>query len=123
MAQLPAYLRLGPPAPGAPSPGPHACCLDFDILKAPITSGVLTLFTGPPVASAAAAPNEELEFAVSVKGPIIVVYADGQEIARTSDNSFTSGAMSVQVLARGRQDQFPTVLQLNALEIYEPAYQ
>jgi hypothetical protein len=123
VVQLPAYLRLRPPSPETPSAGPHTCCGDFDIMKAPTSPGTLTLFSGPPIASAAAAPNEELEFAVSVKGPVIVVYADGKEIARTSDTSFSSGAISFQVVGRGRENQFPAVLQLNALEIYEPSSQ
>jgi len=121
VVQLPAYLRLLPPPAGAQSPGPHPCCQDFDIFKAPTSTGALTLYTGPPLVSAAAAANEEVEFAISVKGPLIVVYAEGQEIGRASDSSFVSGALNLQVVARGREDQYPAVLQLNALEIYEPA--
>jgi hypothetical protein len=121
VVQLPAYLRLRPPAVGAQSPGPHPCCQDFDIYKAPTSPGAITLYTGPPIVSAAAPATEELEFEISVKGPLIVVYADGQEIGRASDNSFVSGAVNLQVVARGREDQYPAVLQLNALEIYEPA--
>lgn len=118
VVQLPAFLRLGPSAAGAAGTGPHPCCQDFDIYKAPLSQGSPTLYSGPQLVSAPADTNEERIFAVSVKGPLIIVYADGREIARTSDNSFGPGGINLQVLARGRA-QFPAVLRLNALELYE----
>ncbi len=115
--QIPAYRRLGPPAAGTPPIGPHACCDEFDVYSVPpLTRGDPTFFTGPSVRLAPAAPNDEQTVIVSVSGSLIVVYADGQEIARATDPSPRSGAMSLQVLARGKQ--LPAVLRLNALDIY-----
>ena len=61
--------------------------------------------------------NEEQLVVVSVKGPLIVVYMNGREIARVSDSSFGPGGISIQVTAWLKM--IPAVLRLNALEIYE----
>jgi serine/threonine protein kinase len=115
---LPGYLRLKPPPASARPVGQHPCCSDFDVYLAPLFQGKPAIFTGPEVISAPTAPGEVLDYVISVKGPLIVVYADGQEIGRVSDSTFGPGGMLLQVLARGGQ-QFPAVLRLHKLEIYE----
>jgi len=120
VVQLPAFLRLSPPAPGARPVGAHSCCQDFDIYTVPIKPDVPMIFTGPQPIMAPAVGSEPLEYVISVKGPLIVVYAGGFEIARVSDSSFGAGGIVLQVQARGPQkDQFPAVLQLDKFEIYE----
>lgn len=116
--QIPAYLRLAPPAAGARAVGAHPCCQEFDVFVTP-QAGASALLSGPQIRSVAAPANEERQVVLSVKGPLLVVYEDGQEIARASFDASRTGGMSLQVQARGHQ--VPAVLRLNALEIYEAA--
>jgi hypothetical protein len=118
VVQIPAFLRLGPPEPGARPAGPHACCLEFDVFAAPAAGGPM-LFVGPPPRAVPAPMNDEQVVMISVIGPLVVVYEGGQEIARVTLDAQRAGGMGIQVLARGRQA--PAVLRVNALEIYEPA--
>jgi len=120
VVQFPAWSRLAPPASGARPLGQHTCCQDFDMYSSPGADRPTSIFTGPQPFSVPAAANEELTVAVSVKGPLIVAYANGKEIARASDSTFGPGAMRLQILPAG-PDQAPAVARLNALEVYEPS--
>jgi hypothetical protein len=59
-----------------------------------------------------------LSYAVVASGPLIIVYANGQEVGRVSDSSLGAGGMSLQVLAHGR-GQAPAALRIDTLDIYE----
>jgi hypothetical protein len=115
VVQLPAFLRLLPPDPGGSS-DPHLCCHDFDIYTAPITASGPALLLGNTT-SVAAPAGEPQTFVVTSRGPLIVVYADGKEIARATDANFAPGGMFLQVQARGK-DQVPAVLRLSQFEIF-----
>ena len=116
VVQLAATLKLSPPAANAPAVGAHGCCQDLDVYLAPVAAGP-TLYTGPQPRSVPANPGEEHLAVVSVNGPLIVVYMDGQEIGRVSDGSLGPGGISVQVWPWRRQ--VPAALRLTGLDIYE----
>jgi hypothetical protein len=61
--------------------------------------------------------DEEQLVVLSVKGPLAVVYVNGQEIARVTFDSSSPGGMSLQVMAKAHQ--VPAIVRVNALEIYE----
>ncbi len=117
LLQIPAFHRLGTAAEGVPSSGSHPCCQDFDLLRLPQAPGTPTLFTGPPPRAVAAAPNQEQTITVSVRGSLIVVQADGHEIARVNDETLKPGGIAIEVGAQRRQ--VPAAVRLNALDIYE----
>jgi hypothetical protein len=107
--RIPAYVKLSPPDSGALPIGDHLCCQDFDIFVTPLKAGGHALFTGPPPRSLPVAPNDEEQLtAISVKGPLIVVYANGREIARLSDSSFGPGGINMGVNFKARQSASAT---------------
>jgi hypothetical protein len=115
---IPAYLHLGPAAPGARAIDAHSCCQDLDVFTAPLGTGP-TLYRAPQLLSVPASMGEELLVVVSVKGPLLVVHEGGQEIARVVFDSARPGGMLLQVQARGRV--VPATLSLKSFEIYEAA--
>ena len=120
MVQIPAFLRLGASADGVSS-GPHPCCQEFDVFRLPQAQGIPTLFTGPAPRAVGAAMNQEQAVTISVKGPVIVVSADGQEIARVTDDALKPGGIALEVGARrqGPGPTVPSIVRLTDLQIYQ----
>lgn len=114
--QIPAGLRLLPPAPGDAPEGAHACCHVFEIYRAPISPGTNALYTGPIIRTAPAANQEEQSVTISVKGPTIVVYVGQRELARAEDDSLGPGRIALQISALGQRP--PATVRVTGLEIY-----
>jgi hypothetical protein len=116
--RIPLDQRIAPPPPGAAAEGLQLCCRPFDLFIGPQKPGIMSLLAGPMPIMVPAPQNEVQSFAVSAKGPRIVVYAAGKEIAQVTDKNFGPGGINVSIAPVGQQ--LPSIARLTALELYDP---